>query len=156
MAEPATTLTAAAIATLAFGKFIEGGAGKLAEKFTEAALQKMDELRNKIWEKLRGKKNAETAITSIETGSGENISQELNRLAVYLQDVMDEEPEFATELQVMAREINAGKLQDNSQMEMNIYGENNTGYQSKNEVTNQGGTNYTGNNTINNNYYQQP
>ncbi|AFY53612.1 hypothetical protein Riv7116_1038 [Rivularia sp. PCC 7116] len=61
MAEPAT-LTATAIATLAFGKFIEGGAGKFAEKFTEAALQKMDELRKKIWNKLRGKKNAEAAI----------------------------------------------------------------------------------------------
>ncbi len=155
MAEPVTTLTAAAIANLAFKKFIETGAGKLAEKFTQAAIEKMDELRQKIWEKLRGKKNAEAAITAIEQGSGDNIKEELNRLAVYLKDVMDDEPEFAAELQVIAREINAGKLQDNSQMVMNIDGENNTGYQSKNEVTNQGGTNYTGNNTINNNYYQQ-
>ena len=154
MTEP-TILTAAAIATLAFTKFIETGAGKLAEKFTESALQKMDELRKKIWDKLRGKKNAEAAITAIEQGSGENIKEELNRLTVYLQDVMDDEPEFAAELQVMAREINAGKLQDNSQMTQNNY-DNSTGNQSKNDVNNQGGTNYTGINTINNNnYYQQ-
>ncbi|KST62656.1 hypothetical protein [Mastigocoleus testarum] len=156
MTEPVTTLTATAIATLAFTKFIEGGAGKLAQKFTESAWEKIDKLREKIWNKLRGKKNAEAAMTAIEKGSGENISQELNRLGVYLQDVMDDDPEFKAELEAIAQEINAGKLQDNSQMVMNIDGQNNTGYQTKNEVTNQGGTNYTGNNTINNNYYQQP
>ncbi|MGB3637578.1 MAG: hypothetical protein WBA39_08370 [Rivularia sp. (in: cyanobacteria)] len=146
MAEPVTTFTAATIATLAFTKFIEGGAGKFAEKFTEAALQKMDELRKKIWSKLRGKRNAEAAIQAIEQGSGENINQELNRLAVYLEDVMAEEPEFAAELQVIAREINAGKLQDNSQMTQSNY-DNSTGYQVKNE----GGENYMGNITINKN-----
>ena len=94
-------------------------------------------------------------MTEIEKGSGENVNQELNRLGVYLQDVMDDDPEFKADLQAIAQEINAGKLQDNSQMVMNIDGQNNTGNQTKNEVTNQGGTNYTGNNTINNNYYQQ-
>ena len=133
-----------------------GAICELAEKFTQAALQNIDKLREKIWNKLRGKKNAEAAMTAIEKGSGENISQELNRLGVYLQDVMDDEPEFKAELEAIAQEINAGKLQDNSQMVMNIDGQNNTGYQTKNDVNNQGGTNYTGNNTINNNYYQQP
>ena len=54
-------LTAGAIATLAFTKACE----KTIEKFTEAALLKMDALRKKIWEKLRGNPNAEKALTHI-------------------------------------------------------------------------------------------
>ena len=65
MTEP-VTLTAAAIATLAFIKFVESGAGKLAEKFTEAPIAKMEELRQKIWEKLRGKPKAESALAAVE------------------------------------------------------------------------------------------
>ncbi|MGJ3248443.1 MAG: hypothetical protein ACFE0I_20470 [Elainellaceae cyanobacterium] len=34
MADPVTTLTASAIATLAFQKFIESGVGELAKRFT--------------------------------------------------------------------------------------------------------------------------
>ncbi|MDJ0737392.1 MAG: hypothetical protein QNJ47_25560 [Nostocaceae cyanobacterium] len=137
MTEP-VTLTAAAIATLAFTKFFESGVGKLGEKFTETALKKMDELRQKIWQKLRGNKKAETALTAIEAGSRE----ELKRLEVYLQDAMDDDPDFAASVKALAHEINAGKLQDNSQMEQNIYGEQNTGYQTKIESMTQGGKTY--------------
>ena len=53
--EPVLTLTAAAIAELAFKKFIESSAGELAKKFTEGAIAKMDVLRRQIVEKLQGK-----------------------------------------------------------------------------------------------------
>ncbi len=51
------SLTAGAIATLAFTKVFETS----VEKFTEAAIAKMDILRKKIWDKLRGNIKAETA-----------------------------------------------------------------------------------------------
>lgn len=56
MVDPVTTtLTASAIATLAFQEFIKSGAGELAKKFTGEAIAKMGELRQKIWHRLRGK-----------------------------------------------------------------------------------------------------
>ena len=133
--EPVTTLTAAAIADLAFRKFIESGAGELAKKSTEGAIVKMDALRQKIWDKMRGKPTAEAALTSIEQGS----KAELDRLVAYIQVAMDDDPHFADELQVMAQQINAGKIQDNSSMTQNNY-DSSTGYQTKIE----GGTGFVG------------
>ena len=93
---------------------------------------------------------AEKALQEIEKGSKDH----LNKLAVYLEDEMKDNPDFAAQVSTLAQEIKAGKIQDNSRMVMNIDGQNNTGNQSKNDVTNQGGTSYTGNNTINNHYHQ--
>jgi hypothetical protein len=53
--EPVSTLTATAIATLAFQEFVKSGTGELAKKFTAAAIAKMDELRKLIWDRLRGR-----------------------------------------------------------------------------------------------------
>ena len=133
--EPVTTLTAAAIADLAFRKFIESGAGELAKKFTEGAIVKMDALRQKIWDKMRGKPTAEAALTSIEQGS----KAELDRLVAYIQVAMDDDPQFADEIRVMAQQINVGKIQDNSSMTQNNY-DSSTGYQTKIE----GGTGFVG------------
>lgn len=132
-------LTASAIATLAFTKAFE----KTIEKFTEAALVKMDELRKKIWEKLRGNPRTEKALTAVEQGN----KSELDRLAVYLQDSMDDDPQFAAEVQVLAQEINAGKLLDNSNMTQNNH-DNSTGYQTRVE-TERGTTNIGGTHTHN-------
>ena len=133
--EPVTTLTAAAIADLAFRKFIESGAGELAKKFTEGAIVKMDALRQKIWDKMRGKLTAEAALTSIEQGS----KAELDRLVAYIQVAMDDDPQFADDIRLMAQQINAGKIQDNSSMTQNNY-DSSTGYQTKIE----GGTGFVG------------
>jgi hypothetical protein len=145
MADP-VTLTAATIASFAFSKFFESSFGKLGEKFTESALVKMEELRRKIWDKLGSNSKAVTALRAIEEGS----KADLTRLEVYLEDEMKDDPQFAQEVKKLAEEIHAGKIQDNSQMVMNIDGQNNTGYQNKNEVTVQGGESYTAANiTIN-------
>ncbi|BAY73238.1 hypothetical protein ACN23B_30240 (plasmid) [Anabaena sp. FACHB-709] len=132
-------LTAGVIVTLAFTKAFE----TTIEKFTEAALVKMDELRQKIWNKLRGNPRAEKALTAVEQGN----KSELERLAVYLQDVMDDEPQFASQVQALAQEINVGKLLDNSNMTQNNY-DNSTGYQTKVE-TEKGTTNIGGHHTHN-------
>ncbi|MBP5977262.1 hypothetical protein HW132_32205 [Brasilonema sp. CT11] len=109
-------LTAGAIATLAFKKAFE----KTIEKFTEAALAKMDELRKKIWEKLRGNPRAETAFKEAEKGS----EASLERVAEYLQSVMVRQPEFAADIEKLAheiqQEINIGKIQ--GQNVQNVYG----------------------------------
>jgi hypothetical protein len=130
MADP-VTLSATVIATLAFTKMLE----KTVEKFTEGALTKMDELRQTIWNKLRGNPRAENALAAVEQGN----KDELQRLAVYLQDAMEDDPQFANEVRVMAQEIHAGKLQDNSQMTQSNY-DNARGWQTKVD----GGTAYIG------------
>lgn len=124
-------LTAGVIATLAFTKALE----KTVEKFTEAALVKMDTLRKKIWEKLRGNLNAEQALTAVELGN----KAELEKVVGYLQYAMLEDKQFAAQVQALAQEIKAGKLQDNSHMTQHNY-DNARGWQTKVE----GGTAYVG------------
>lgn len=124
-------ITAGAIATLAFTKAFE----KTIEKFTEAALGKMDELRKKIWGKLRGNPKAETALVAAENGSKPDV----DRVAAYLQIILHEEPEFAKEVETLAREIEAGKIVDKSNMTQ-INQDNAKGWQTKVE----GGTVYQG------------
>ena len=135
MSEP-ISFTATAIATLAFTKFLESGAGELGKKFTLAAIDKMEHLRQKIWEKLRGKPKAESALAAIEK---QGLQSDLGRLAVYLQDEMEDDPQFAAEVEALAQQINAGKLQDNSTMVQNIH-DHAKGWQTKVE----GGTAYVG------------
>lgn len=135
MIDPVTVTTASTIATLAFQKFIEAGAGDLAKKFTEAAIAMMETLRQRIWDKMKGKPSAESALIAVQKGD----KTELDRLIAYLQVAMDDDPEFADEIQLMAQEINAGKVQDNSSMTQNNY-DNAKGWQTKIE----GGTAYIG------------
>jgi len=134
------SLTAAAIATLAFTKATE----KTVEKFTEGALAKMDELRLKIWNRLKGNSQAETAITAVEQGS----QQEIDRLVVYLRDVMEGDREFAAEVQELAQEIEEGKKAEVS-MNQNVYDHAKNTQQFKTErggnyiaAEQTGGTNY--------------
>ena len=135
--EPAT-LTATAIATLAFTKFLEGSAGKVAEKFTEAAIAKMDELRKQIWAKLRGRARVEEVKTSIETTAQINQAQ-VNQIAAYLQVAMDEDPQFDRQIQALAHEITLMQIEDNSSMTQINYG--GTNYQTKTGADN---TNFFG------------
>jgi hypothetical protein len=79
-----TTLTASAIATLAFQKFIESGAGELAKKFTEEAITKMDDLRQKVVEKLRGKSTRiDEALVKAEQGDRAALDTIVRRCATF-------------------------------------------------------------------------
>jgi CHAT domain-containing protein len=136
MADPVTAITASALATLAFQKFIESGAGELAKKFTGTAISKMDELRQKIWDKLRGKSpRVDEALVQAERGDHAALAT----IARHLDVVMDENPDFAREVQAIAQEINAGKLLDQSSMTQHNYDQA-RGWQTKVE----GGTAYIG------------
>jgi uncharacterized protein with von Willebrand factor type A (vWA) domain len=112
MPEPITTLTASAIATLAFQEFIKSGAGELAKKFTAEAIAKMGQLRELIWNRLRGKyPAAEQALEQAQAGEQQGIDTVATLLGVEMLD-----QEFAGQVKAIAREINAGQVQDNSSM----------------------------------------
>ena len=109
-------LTAGAIATLAFNT----ASGETVKTLTKATLEKIDVLRKKIWDKIRGKAGGQSALEKAESGS----QTDLEKVAEYLQAVMKEEPGFATEIEKLAREIdqeiNIGKIQ--GQNLQNVYG----------------------------------
>ncbi|MGJ3246123.1 MAG: hypothetical protein ACFE0I_08620 [Elainellaceae cyanobacterium] len=144
MAEPVTTMTASFIATLAFQKFIESGAGELAKKFTTEAIAKMDILLKRIWGKLSGKPRIEEIKSSLDK-TPKVTPEQINQIAAYLQVAMDDDPTFAKDVQMLAQEIHAGKLIDQSNMTQNNY-DNARGWQTKVE----GGTAYIGEITVNN------
>jgi hypothetical protein len=135
-ATAATAFTAAKITELAFQKFIESSAGELAKKFTENAIAKMDDLRKKIWARLRGKPGVETALSKVEK---EGSKADLENIAAYLQVAMLEDPKFAADIQAIAHEITLEQKQDNSTMTQINYG--GTNYQTK---TGDNNTNFFG------------
>lgn len=90
-------LTSATIATLAFTKAFE----KSIEKFTEATWNKINNLRQKIWQKLRGNSEAEKALAAAEKGS----KADLDLVAQYLKQQMEWDNQFTQEVQTLAREI---------------------------------------------------
>ena len=138
MVEPITTLTASAIASLAFQKFIDSAAGELAKKFSTEAIAKMDILLKRIWSKLSGKPRIEEVKATLDK-TAKITPEQVNQIAAYLQVAMDEDPSFAQDLRVLAQEINAGKLIDQSTMTQANY-DNAKGWQTKVE----GGTAYIG------------
>jgi hypothetical protein len=115
------------------------------EKFTEAAIAKINKLRKMIWDKFRGNVKAESALTAAEKGS----KPDLDKVAAYLQVVMNDEDEqdFAKEVQTLAheihQEINIGKMQ--GQNVQNVFGgeaEQNNAIGTNAQVF-QGGTGHT-------------
>jgi hypothetical protein len=109
------TLTAGAIAKLAFDEFVKSGAGELAKKSVGGAI---DRLRSTIKTRFQGNKKAETAIATLETpGDLAPIADKeaaLTKLSVYLEDEMDDAP-FAENLQQLAQQVvNIGKQEQNT------------------------------------------
>ena len=135
MVDPVTTLTASAIANLAFQKFIGSGAEELAKKFTEVAIKRMDDLRELMWQRLRGKhETAQEALAQAEAGNRSAIETVAKFLDVEMLDT-----DFASKVQSIALEINAGRQVDQSNMTQ-INQDNARGWQTKVE----GGTAYIG------------
>ena len=129
-------LTASVLVTLAIQEFVKSGTGDLAKRFTAEALAKIPVLWDKIKSRLSGKsEKVNEALGKLEKGD----TTALETVAKNLDVVLDEEPNFAEELRVLAKEIQAGKIQDNSNMEQNVTGNNNMNVQAKAE---QGGKQY--------------
>jgi hypothetical protein len=104
MTNPATALTAGTIANLAFQKFLEVGAGKLADKFSDGAIAKMTILLQKIWAKLHGRTRVDALKDSIHK-TGKITQEQVKQIVPYLQIAMDEDPHFADEVKHLAVEI---------------------------------------------------
>jgi ribosomal protein L31E len=135
MTEP---ITAIAIATLAFQKAIEAVGSEVGKKFAASAYELMNNLREKIWNRFKGNETVEVELQKADTGD----RQAVEAVADYLKVAMRESPEFASELQLMANEINLHLIEDNSnQVQVNYGG---TNFQTKVE----GGEVYQGNITI--------
>ena len=133
MVEP---ITAGALVILATQEFVKSGAGDLAKKFTGEAIAKIPELWGQIKTKLSGKSaKVDEALVNAEKGDRTALETVTKNLDV----VLDDDPEFAHELKVLAQTIQAGKIQDNSSMNQNI-SDNARGWQTKVE----GGTAYIG------------
>jgi len=95
------------------------------EKFTEAALEKINTLRQIIWNKLKANPNAEKALQAAEKGS----KTDLEKVADYLKVAMNDEADFAEKVKGLATEIQSLKIQDNSSMNQANYG--GTNFQNK-------------------------
>jgi hypothetical protein len=129
-------LTTSLLVTLAVQEFVKSGAGDLAKRFTAEAISKIPILWEKIKTRLMGKSaKVDEALTKIENGDATAIETITKNLDV----VLDEYPNFAEELKILAQTIQAGKIQDNSSMIQNN-SDNAKGWQTKVE----GGTAYIG------------
>ena len=129
-------VTAGLLVGLAVQKFVESSAGELAKKFTTEAIAKIPELWQQIKNKLQGRSpKIDEALVKLESGDRTAIDTVTKNLDV----VLDDEPEFANELKLLAQTIQAGKIQDNSTMTQNN-SDNARGYINKVE----GGTAYIG------------
>lgn len=133
------TITAATIATLAFTKFLEGSAGKAAEKFTEAAIVKMDDLRKLVWAKLIGRDPDLRQTAQVIEQSRQITPEQMEEITAHLQIAMKKEPQFAQQVQTLAHEITLMQIEDKSSMNQINYG--GTNYQVKTGVDN---TNFFG------------
>lgn len=104
MPEP-TTLTVGTIAALAFTKFLETTASESSKKLTAAILGKMDELRNTIWNRLKGIPEVDE-LNSVAEKNGQVTDQQIKLLTPYLEAAMKEDKEFAQSIRQLAFEIN--------------------------------------------------
>ncbi len=93
-------LTAAAIITLLSNKFIE----KVTDKLSEAGSQKLNQLRQLIWQKVRGQDKVENALKQVEQGS--ESESDVKPVAAFLETAMSKYPEFGQQVQTLAQQIN--------------------------------------------------
>ena len=130
------TLTASVLVDLAVKTFVTSSAGELAKKLTTEAIAKIPELWQQSKNKLQGRSaKVDEALVKLESGDRSAIDTVTKNLDV----VLDDEPEFANELKLLAQTIQSGKIQDNSTMTQNN-SDNAKGWQTKVE----GGTAYIG------------
>ena len=102
MIDPVTTIAAGAILNLAFEEFAKSGAGEVAKKTVEGSIALAKKLRDQITARFKGNAKAEAAIATVEN---DNSPAALNRLEVYLDDAMSDDPVFAGELRQVAQQI---------------------------------------------------
>ena len=114
MADP---LVAGVLIELATQRFASSSAEALAKKFTADAIAKIPELWQQIKNKLQGKSaEVDEALVKLESGDLSGIDTVTKNLDVVLDD-----PEFASELNLLAQTIQSGKIQDESTITQNSF-----------------------------------
>lgn len=101
MIESISTAAAMTIAKIAFDKFIEGGAGELGRKVTEGITNKIQQLAQAVWPRLKGNAEALKVLQAAEKGSVEDTQ----KLKNYLDALWTKNPEFGQQVQQLAKEI---------------------------------------------------
>jgi hypothetical protein len=122
------TMTASAIATLAFQEFVKSGAGELAKKFTAEAIAKMGQLRDLVWNRLTGKHAiAEEALAKASAGEQEGIDTVATLLGVEMLDKA-----FAEQVNAITQEISL-LIEDDGIMNQTSHGDMSPNLQAKTE-----------------------
>ena len=116
--EPITAIVAAKIVEVAFQEFTKSGAGELAKKSVDGAIDLVKNLRDKIKAKFQDNERVKKALAEVEQGS--HIA--LEKVTKYLDIELDEDEVFATEVRQLANQIINIQNQNNSSREYNNYG----------------------------------
>ena len=99
--EPITAIVAAKIVEVAFQEFTKSGAGELAKKSVDGAIDLVKNLRDKIKAKFQDNERVKKALAEVEQGS--HIA--LEKVTKYLDIELDEDELFATEVRQLAKQI---------------------------------------------------
>ena len=95
------------LVTLAVQEFIKSGTGDLAKRFTAEALAKIPVLWEKIKTRLMGRSaKVDEALAKVEGGDAKAVRTLTKNLDV----ILDEDPDFAEELQILGKAIQAGEI----------------------------------------------
>jgi hypothetical protein len=115
--EVLTTAAAMAIGKIALDKFVEGGAGELGKQLTTSARDKLMELANPIWKKIRGNKRAVEVLTGAAADNAEDVQALKNYLATVWGPM-----EFAEQMRDLANDLHfeLTQIQNNSPIVMHI------------------------------------
>ena len=136
--DPIVAITATEIVRLAFGQFVKTTTKETAKSLTGGALVKAGDLRNKIidWFKRRRNQKAESAIALIQQSGDQRA---LNKLSTYLDDEMEDSQDLAREMRSLAQQIlNLSRPKQFREMKQENR-EGSTGYQFQGETINVGG-----------------
>lgn len=107
MSDP-ITYSASAIATLAFQQAIDVAGLKTGHPFEASAHQRLNMLRQKIMDQMKGDETIAVELIQAETGNLDAIETVGNALEM----MMRESPEFAVALQQLANEINSSGIEE--------------------------------------------
>lgn len=113
MIESISTAAAMKIAQIAFDKFIEGGAGELGRKVTEGITNKIQQMGQAVWPRLKGNPEALKVLQAAEKGSIEDTQ----KLKNYLDALWTNNPEFGEQVQQLAKEIHLELTRNDIQAE---------------------------------------
>ncbi|MDJ0715884.1 MAG: hypothetical protein QNJ54_16910 [Prochloraceae cyanobacterium] len=111
--DPLSTITASAIANLAFSEFIKSGAGEFAKKSIGGVINLVTNLRDQIRKRFEGNNRAKAALIDVEKRGNKASFEKFVR---YLDLEMLEDDQFAISIRRTAQQIINYQNQNTTQM----------------------------------------